>query len=114
MTKNLSDILDKYREDVMLAAQGINSDNQTYKDSAINVAALSGLNTKSDIKALFKELMVEVIGEYVTQTERHWSDNRADWCGRGGTMIDTRCICDELNALKAEQLSKLDEVLEKL
>lgn len=59
---------------------------------------------KDQLKAL---IAAEVIGEDVTQNERHWSNEDADWCGRGGTMIDTRCICDHLNAAKAEQRERL-------
>ena len=64
---------------------------------------------KRQAKQAINAYILEIIGEDFTQQERHWSDERADWCGRGGTMIDTRCICDQLNALKAEQRNKLTQ-----
>lgn len=60
---------------------------------------------------LLEEKVLEVIGDDFTQTERHWSNEDSDWCGHGGTMIDTRCICDELNALKGYQREALNKLI---
>lgn len=46
----LDELIDKYRADIMLAAQGMSSDNETYRDSAVNVAALSSLNLKNALR----------------------------------------------------------------
>lgn len=63
---------------------------------------------------LLAEVRERVIGQDVTQTERHWSDEYGDYCGKGKTMIKGECICEELNGLKAEQrdiLTKLEAEL---
>ena len=65
------------------------------------------LAPRSEAQSSIYEAMLEVIGPYFTQTERHWSNEDADFCGHDGTMIDNRCICEELNALKMYQRQAL-------
>lgn len=47
--EQITELIDKYRSDIMLATQGINSNNEQYKESATNVAALSSVNIKSEL-----------------------------------------------------------------
>lgn len=51
-TDPLEELISQFRNDIMLAAQGISSDNETYRESATNVAALSTINFKDKLKAL--------------------------------------------------------------
>lgn len=55
LNNKIDGLIDKYREDIMLAAQGINSDSEKYKETSINVAALASINLKSDLEALITE-----------------------------------------------------------
>lgn len=76
--------------------------------------AVNALTRTEKLKLLLAEVRERVIGQDVTQTERHWSDEYGDYCGKGKTMIKGECICEELNGLKAEQrdiLTKLEAEL---
>lgn len=55
LDEKINELIDKYRADIILSARGMASENQQYKDSAINVGALASINTKTELKALISE-----------------------------------------------------------
>lgn len=65
-----------------MAAQGIGSDNKTYRDSATNVAALSSLNLKNELKALIANQVKEAY-------RKGYNDNARD------------CYCRSVEAPKS-------------
>lgn len=63
-----------------------------------------------DAKTELYQMMLGVIGKDVTQQERHWhSEVWGDVCGRNNTTRHERCICEQLNGLKAEQRTALKQ-----
>jgi hypothetical protein len=56
-----------------------------------------------------REALLKAVQD-VSQQQRHWSDNRADWCGRGNLAVSTTCICDQLNERNAELRQAITEI----
>lgn len=68
-TEWLDELIDKYRADIMLAAQGIGSENETYRDSAVNVAALSSLNLKNALRTHIDTVCREARQNFLKELE---------------------------------------------
>ena len=100
----IDELIDKYRADIMLSAQGLNSDNEQYKNSAINVAALASLNLKKDLQALISDQVAKAGYDELQRLDRSIEEH-PNWGFRDWheTNFIEKILADRMIELQKEQ-----------